>query len=442
MWKVGDTFSAESLEPVDVQRGVGWAVAFSPDGRQIATARADGSVVLGDVDPKGIRFRLVMPGHRGFVFTVAFSPDGERLASGGTDGTIRIWDVAKGTLAFQPLIGHQKPVARVAFSPDGRLLASAGHDGGVRLWDLSTGQLSGQPLVGHRDLVTSVDFSPDGAMLASSGRDGSVLLWSIESRGLAREPLKGHRGGVNRALFISARPNGAVTPLFDGSLLASAGDDGNVVLWRLRGGGQIVRQVGAPERSINAVMFDPGNRFIAASSDQRIDFLDPESGSTLGKPIVVSGYVAALALSADGSLLASGTLNGTIQLWNTQTHTEHRPPLVGHRGFIHSLAFSPDAHRLASAGEDGVIVWDLATGAAAHELLDEHQGDVYSVAYSHDGRFLVSGGRDRTIVVRDATTLSAVGEPLAAASRFQGRVRITSRRVPGRCDAEDEAGEQ
>jgi WD40 repeat protein len=69
--------------------------------------------------------------------------------------------------------------------------------------------------------VTSVDFSPDGAMLASSGRDGSVLLWSIESRGLAREPLKGHRGGVNRALFISARPNGAVTPLFDGSLLVS-----------------------------------------------------------------------------------------------------------------------------------------------------------------------------------------------------------------------------
>jgi WD40 repeat protein len=111
IWKVGDSFDVPPLKAIAVYPGVGWAVAFSPDGHKLATAGRDGSVRLAEVKSSDIRFQDVMRGHSGFVFS---------LASAGTDGTIRIWDVAKAVLAYQPIKGHRGTIGRVAFSPDWR----------------------------------------------------------------------------------------------------------------------------------------------------------------------------------------------------------------------------------------------------------------------------------------------------------------------------------
>ena len=108
---------------------------------------------------------------------MAFSPDGRLLATASADQTVRLWDVTTGQPHGQPLTGHTDAVYGVAFSPDGTLLATASDDQTVRLWDVATGQPHGQPLTGHTDAVEGVAFSPDGTLLASADQDKTARLW-------------------------------------------------------------------------------------------------------------------------------------------------------------------------------------------------------------------------------------------------------------------------
>jgi WD40 repeat protein len=160
---------------------------------------------------------LSLIGHTSFVYSIAFSPDGKTLASGSGDGTAKLWDAATGMLVHT-LLGHTGYVRSVAFSPDGATLATGANDGTIRLWDTATGMFF-QSIVSMANYVCSVAFSPAGSALAAGLGSGKIGLWEVTTGGVF-DTLTGHSGEVLSIAFPS-----------DGKILASGSSDGTVRFW-------------------------------------------------------------------------------------------------------------------------------------------------------------------------------------------------------------------
>ena len=240
--------------------------------------------------------------HRGAVNSVAFSPDGKMLASASWDETIRLWEVASGE-SRRELKGHANRVRSVAFSPDGKMLASASNDQTIRLWDVASGE-SRRELKGHTHWVTSVAFSPDGKMLASGSSDNTIRLWYMAS-GESRRELKGH---TNLVLSVAFSP--------DGKMLASGSYDNTIRLWDVASG-ESRRELKGHTNSVWSVAFSPDGKMLAsASDDQTIRLWDVASGKSRRELKGHSNYFKSVAFSPDGKILASASYDQTIRLWD------------------------------------------------------------------------------------------------------------------------------
>jgi WD40 repeat protein/serine/threonine protein kinase len=379
------------------------AVAFSADGKTLASASADGTICLWDAST-GTQLGDPLRGHSDGVFSVAFSPDSKTLASAGYDNTLRLWDVSTGTQRGESLRGHEKGVASVAFSPDGRTLASASLDGTVRRWDVSTGKPLGEPLRGDVAGIFSVAFSPDGKTLASGGFDGTLRLWDASTGAPLGEPLQGHARDV---LSVAFSP--------DGKTLASGSFDGTLRRWDLSTGKPLGEPLRGHEKEVCGVAFSPdGKTLVSGGLDGTLRLWSVSTGLPLGEPLRGHEYgVFGVAFSPDGKTLASGSRDKTVRLWDASTGMPLGEPLRGHEYGVYSVAFGPHGETLASGGMDTTVrLWDVSTGRPLGEPLRGHDEEVLAVALSPDGRTLASGSMDRTVRLWDVSTGDPRGEPL------------------------------
>ncbi len=327
------------------------ALAFSPDGKTVASAGYDGEVYLWHTDNGEARSRLL--GHSGAVHALAFSPDGKRLASAGDDRAVRVWDADTGKV-LRRLEGHTLGVLAVAFAPDGKSLASAGSDYSARVWDLETGK-ERYRLEGHDCGVNAVAFSPDGKLLASAGDDDMVRLWD-PTTGKPLRKLAGHDGVVVAVAFSP-----------DGKVVASGGVDGTLRLWRAANGSEL-RKTAAHEGGLTDVAFaSDGKAVISAGRDAKVVRWDAATGKELARFDTHRDRLAPAAFSPDGARLAfaSGEDGKCVHLMDALTGKElpadRRPP-----GPVRALTFALDGKALALADADGSVV--LLDATTAKEL--------------------------------------------------------------------------
>jgi WD40 repeat protein/tRNA A-37 threonylcarbamoyl transferase component Bud32 len=428
-------------------------VAFSPDGKLLASAGKDNLIKLWDLStprssPRSPWGRTaheapprsplaMLPGHTHWIKSLAFSPDGQTLASASRDTTVKLWDIPTQKLK-QTLTAHTDRVESIAFTPNGKFLISAGFDEKIIVWDTETGKPQ-RELAGHPEGTLAVAISPDGKLLASGGVDQTVKLGpladadrpTLEIPNPHSRTFRAHEWIASLAFSPDGKQLAAITPYRtvqtwsvaqrqpviwprpttshrgtlravafapENARIASVADDGALSLWHASNGDRmaVLESSSAPLR---AVAFSPDGKYLASARDDGAvstwDVSFAPSATIVPKN---GGEVAGVALTPDAATLVVATNDGTISLWDLMAHR-----LIGNYdspgGTLHTVGIAPDGKTLAvSAGENTVRLWDLPQRRTTATLTG-HTNRVTVLAFSRDGRWLASAGRDRLIKV-------------------------------------------
>ena len=379
--------------------GEGQVIAFSGDGKVLASTSKDGLIFLWDA-ATGKELRRLQPAtdspYRRWVGGIAFSPDARVLAAEGRD-VVTLWNSATGKKLREfttPTHGAPIEHSLIRFSPDGKVLAlprgNVIRGDEVVLFDAVTGREL-RHFAAVRAAIYGLAFSPDGKLLAVGTLNPSVRLWDPAKGKLVREIREHGNRFVNAAAFSS-----------DGKVLATGSWD-KIVLSEVATG----KHLGALEakmESLNGLAFTPdGRTLVSGSQDGKVHVWDV-AGKKLR--LTLDGRMRigrSMALSPDGKTVALGSVCDTIRQWDVATGKERFAQFYGHDSQIHSVAFSPDGKTLVTGGGDQRIAfWDPATGRLRREL---RGNSAQVVTFSPDGKTLATvWPYNKTIRLWDAAT--------------------------------------
>jgi WD40 repeat protein len=402
--RLWDTATATEVWKRPLADEWGFSVAFSPDGKTLAVASANyltaspsrGRVVLLSVS-HGKILRQLTEGDYHPTEAVAYSPDGKRLATaGGHDCTLRLWDPATGH-EIRPVVGHQGLVLTAVFTADARRVITSGGDDTTRVWDTATGREL-HHLPGH----TAHLLPDDKTVVTTAGWDRPIVhTWNTVT-------------GKERRRF--ALPGSAWAQAVDraGTQLAAADKSHLIRLYDLATGKECGRLTGHTAR-VRAMEFSPDGQWLASASGEERKVRLWNVATRQETRSFEAGDVFSVAFSPDGALLAAGGDDSGVRLWDLVTGRE-RLRLTNDKTFwtrACCVRFSPDGRTLATGSMHGLVyLWEVATGK--QRLRPEGVQDwTGTLAFSRDGRYLITGGSDTAALVWDLRAVAGATPRLA-----------------------------
>jgi WD40 repeat protein len=415
-----------------------WAVAYSPDGKTVATASRDQTARLWDAasgQPVGEPLR-----HAAEVQALAYSPSGRRLLTGSRDGKARLWDAATGK-ALGPFLSYPAPIYQLALAPDDKTALVGGSDNAARLFDATTGQPLGAPLA-HANWITAVAFSPDGRRALTASADGTAQFWDVPTGKAVGQPLRhgqrvqsvAYRRDGKAVLTVSldgharlwdadtgnllGRPfahpqlhTGALSG--DGKTVLTAGNDFALRVWDAATGQPVGEPIATKPGAFWGFVFSPDGRRFAVASQASVRLWDTATRQPVGPSLRLGAPAVGLAFGPDGKTLLAGSESGSARLWETAVPGSAGPVLPTEQ-WVLTGAFSPDAKTVLTGGFDHAArLWDVATGRPL--LTIKHLGRVQAAAFSPDGKTLATAVVELDVhqaQLWDAGTGRALSPPL------------------------------
>ncbi len=372
------------------ERNMGaFSMAFDSKTNLLAIGGVDSNIKLWDTQSN--KKPSILRGYAYPAKFIAFSPDGRTLASSRLDG-VRIWDGENGSnmRVITPSFGAS--VRSIAFSPDSRWIVvgssfqkefaefpdSIKKQLGIeetvptiKVYELQTGNLV-RVIKAHEDSINALAFSPDGKIIASGSVDKNIKLWDTET-GTELRTLTGH---VNKITSLAFR--------LDGKVLASGSDDKTIKVWETESGKEL-RSIAAHTHEVNSIAFSPDGKTLASCSFLVAALWDAESGQPIREFKGHSSMVTSVAFNRDGKQLATAGFDNLIKLWNVESGSVLQT-LRGHSNTVTSVAFSPVDNLLASASFDAKIkLWNQTSGSEIASLVALGNKDWAVVA--PEGRF-------------------------------------------------------
>lgn len=367
-------------------------VAWSPDGRLIATASRDGTARVWSAQSRQCTHALA--GHGDMVEMVAWSPDSTKVVTASRDRTARVWDVATGRTLAELAAGGDVCRA-VAWSGDGTLIATGCRDRVIRLWNADTYTLRAE-LTGHTDNILGLAFSPDSTRLASGCHDRTIRVWNLTDR--TAVVLEGHEDFVEGVAWSP-----------DGARVASAGGDATVRIWDTATGNQTMLIRCHEDRAWNCAWSPDGSLLATCGGDATARIWNPVNAEEKFVLRGHSGDVWSVRWSPDGSCLVTGGADATARVWAFSPRGAESRQITGHRGPVHRAL--PIGGSVVTVGADGAIRESATMDHGPSRVVANHLEPVLDL--SATASYATTSAKDSTVALwrlgSEWTRLATIG---------------------------------